>query len=123
MSRTAEEWGRVAVGLEGFGWRPGMYPLVPDEHEPGEWVSEERVWQTQGGHLAVSDYAVPWPDDPATAGCLLVLLGDGWCMQHHDDGWQVWGEVCGEFFRQPTLGRACIAAAEALGRWPGGSND
>jgi hypothetical protein len=72
--------------------------------------------------------AFPDPDDPATAGCLLALLART-CWIHRaavlplgvvvtietPDGLTVTG-------RGSTLGRACIAAAEALGRWPGGAS-
>ena len=100
--RTAEEWGRLAVSLPGWRWMRGMQTLpLPT---PG----------------------APDPDDPATAGCLLALLGPGaWdnvapgSTQAYDgEGWWAW--VDGEWSEGLTLGRACIAAAEALGRWPNG---
>jgi hypothetical protein len=65
-------------------------------------------------------------DTPATAGCLLALLAPrgvyivpcdqrkGWWRAIIPAG--AWPESA------PTLGRACIAAAEALGRWPGGES-
>jgi hypothetical protein len=102
--RTAEEWGRVAVSLPGWRVLRGM-----------KWHGEEG--------LPMSSDWLPWPDpdDPATAGCLLALLGPAISMTQRPDGtWWVgerwlskrwWGEG-------PTLGRACIAAAGALGRWP-----
>ena len=64
----------------------------------------------------------PYPDDHATAGCLLALLGP--CEVAYDDAdpecgpWSV--AVLHHFRMGRTIGRACIAAAEALGRWPGG---
>ena len=83
---------------------------------------------------------IPDPDADATAGCLLRLLGDEWGAYHHDFSSHVWltpyevvldrwltpprSSLTPEVdWRQPpnlTLGRACIAAAAALGRWPGG---
>jgi len=89
------------------------------------------------------------PDDPATAGCLLALLsgpirhsftaewhdgaetligdrlsvaqdhtGASWVvMVHADVGYAIVGH---QLAKSASLGRACIAAAEAIGRWPGG---
>ena len=62
------------------------------------------------------------PDDPATAGCLLAML-----RPVHEAVWFTgncdrWVVAVGEERRVYTsLGRACIAAAEVLGRWPGGA--
>ena len=102
----AEEWGRLAASIPGWVVMPGMLDTEGDRYV---------YLGVDGGKDAWPD-----PDDPATAGRLLALLGPGWCVQHDGDGWLVWGQVCGEFFRAATLGRACIAAAAALGRWPGG---
>ena len=65
---------------------------------------------------------VPDPDDPATAGCMLALLSPE-CHRvttgiEDDESWAWWDG--GEWHDSATLGRACVAAAEALGRWPGG---
>ena len=106
MSKTAEEWGRVAVSLPGWRGMPGMA-------------------DNKGGRLIVGQWGprmTPDPDDPATAGCLLAMLGSGCrCWQDREDGlWTV--EVGGvRASMHTTLGRACIAVAEALGRWPGGA--
>ena len=120
--RTAKEWGRVAVSLPGWRWMPGMYAVASlPRTEPGfrriSGPGFPRWW------LETHD-AVPDPDDPATAGCLLALIHSRGvymvpCSRH--EGWWraiipagAWPESAS------TLGRACIAAAEALGRWPGG---
>ena len=69
---------------------------------------------------APKQYAYEWrdrlpdPDDPATAGCLLALLGPYADVVVYDCGMWTYGVAF------DTLGRACIAAAEALGRWLGG---
>lgn len=73
--------------------------------------------------------SVPDPDDPATAGCLLASLGPGVVVAIGPDGVRVGadsvdaeGLPCKVFGKlERTLGRACIAAAAALGRWPGGA--
>lgn len=106
--RTAEEWGRVAVSLPGWRWVPGMREgRTGERYEDGDgpWVVNK--W--------------PDPDDPATEGCMVRLLGPV-----HEAVWYTgdcdrWVVAVGEERRLYTsLGRACIAAAEALGRWPGG---
>jgi hypothetical protein len=104
--RIAEEWGRLAVSLPGWRWMPGMLEQRTSErYEDGDgpWVVHK--W--------------PDPDDPATAGCLLALLGSGCRVwQDREDGlWTV--EIGGvRASMHATLGRACIATAAALGRWP-----
>ena len=69
----------------------------------------------------------PDPDDPATDGCLLALLGDRQLLLDlptAKTGPGLWRAFVSRrspcFTERMTLGRACIAAAEALGRWPGG---
>jgi len=93
--RTAEEWGRLAVSLPGWRWMHGMQMLpLPN---PG----------------------LPDPDDPATAGCLLALLGPVQEAVWYTGDCDRWVVAVGEERRLYTsLGRACIAAAAALGRWP-----
>ena len=145
--RTAEEWGRVAVSLPGWRWRPGM-GLLPLPNEVAQLIRDNEavgrfryaghtkdgptvthvrpsavrrhVNLTKGHYHPVRAYFVPDPDDPATAGCLLALLGVGYAVATSKDEWVSigsWPTLIGE---GPSVGRACIAAAEALGRWPGG---
>jgi hypothetical protein len=116
----AEEWGRLAVSIPGWRWMPGMH---------WAWGDDPRT--------DVEGESVPDPDDPATAGCLLALLGDPLTRVFWyginvtvrvnimpPKGERVFIAEHGERgFNQPTLGRACIAAANALGRWPGGGSD
>ena len=76
--------------------------------------------------------AVPDPDDPATAGCLLAMLGPyvNVIVREHTTVVRILpndppaDEPQGDSTRGigVTLGRACIAAAAALGRWPGGAS-
>ena len=113
--RSAEEWGRVAVSLPGWRWMPGMA-------------------DNKGGRLIDGQCGprmTPDPDDPATAGCLLALHADspGWHWVEVDRehyGWRLcrWMGRGHEVERGPIArnpGRACIAVAEYLGRWPGGA--
>ncbi|MBT61204.1 MAG: hypothetical protein CMA63_06625 [Euryarchaeota archaeon] len=114
--RTKEEWGALAASIEGWDWLPGMRD-----------VAGFRL--LRAGNPEDQPNCVPDVDDMATAGCMLELLGypqltlvgkvDG--VPHfrvrvldtnnafvYATG-QAWG-----------LGRACVAAAAALGRWCGG---
>ena len=149
MSRTAEDWGRLAVSLPGWRWMPGMLvmwsldedPVMPlrlveddsDEHPytPNPVWSGVRSDREHNAHEIDIEWCWPDPDDPATAGCLLALLRpppeDGNVTQvlppmSACPWWSIymdtqWGRACAQ---GSTLGRACIAAAAALGRWPGG---
>ncbi len=128
--RTAEEWGRVAVSLPGWRWMPGMSDI--SGLIALEWVDEKRTkmrcWDIHDpschGEYRTY-YLTPDPDDPATAGCLLALLGSSRAARqalkaagHYD----VAHRLHVAFMLNKDIGRACIAAAEALGRWPGGAD-
>ena len=113
----AEEWGALAVSLTGWRWMPGMRAL-----DTGLRLDEMTDdWEA----------SLPDPDDPATAGCLLALLGtEVWRIGARDDGYLIlnfrhgiayWdADAPGGWVSAASLGRACIAAAAANGRWPGG---
>jgi hypothetical protein len=117
----AEEWGRLAVTIPGWRWMPGMQPWFGSASDPDGGPSIERVFcpETWQGTRAWPD-----PDDPATAGCLLRLLGahaiDVVCPAANNGRWAVSVSSPHHIGIGSTLGRACIAAAAALGRWPGG---
>ena len=71
----------------------------------------------------------PDPTDPATAGCLLALLGPRALAQQHRDFWEVSvpRDLTDTVPRHigasaATLGAACIAVAEACGKWPGSTS-
>ena len=129
--RTAEEWGRLAVSLPGWRWMPGM--LVVDTASNPAYRFTGRAWDDGG---VVSDDGdglnlecicrVEWPDpdDPATAGALLALLGPlGLVMDALSKAGRmdIWSALMGALMHDPpALGRACVAVAVALGRWPGG---
>jgi len=150
MRRTAEEWGRIAVSLPGWEWMPGMRSEINTDTRRAayRWLagpSDDRhyghvvIVEDKHGHacrtlatLQPGPDDLPDPDDPATEGCLLRLLGHGvyairlaglepdgtalwqWHDPEPDDAGEHWSSE-----RLP-LGRACIAAAATIGRWPGG---
>lgn len=117
--RTAEEWGRLAVSLPGWRWMPGMLGQT-------EYGGTDRIMDyTEASQPNVD--VLPDPDDPATEGCLFRLLG----WPHA----RLVGAVGGRPAYAVTalggdnltmgkgrawgLGRALIAAAAAIGHWPG----
>lgn len=121
MSEWApEEWGRAAVALPGW---PHRTPGGCGRFESGiEYIPSDAEDWADGG----AGGPVPNPDDAtgATAGCLLALLGmdaDRIMLLGRDDRLADWYD--GKTWRDDRLplGRACIAAAIALGRWPGGA--
>ena len=134
---TTEDWGRLAVSLPGWRWMPGML-AKPLGYRALRVDGEGRTWgvcqdeQTDQNPWPFAWDWLPDPDDPATAGCLLALLGS---LKHGSRAWyyEPEGDWSARVLDRPTgrviecaggwqasLGRACIAAAEALGRWPGG---
>ncbi len=127
--RTAEEWGRVAVSLPGWRWMPGML-----QGRTGPWMGSRRSVDSDycdTGHEArvMGGDTWPDPDDPATEGCLLRLLGDRALLLDLPTAktapglWRAFVSRQSPCFTERLpLGRACIAAAEALGRWPGGAS-
>lgn len=103
MRGMTDTWGRTAVedGVGGLRWESPFNS--PDDAEPEH---------------------TPDPNDPATAGCLLALLGPAaaglTAITPPYDGGPV-RYIGAGIHSAIKLGRACIAAAEALGRWPGGA--
>ena len=126
--RTAEEWGRAAVALPGWRWMPGMLNATDGSRYTGggrwAWDDPRRV-PAEGIDPFVDS---PDPDDPATEGCLLALLGGVLLRVTYTglgvivvvnvmppEGEKVFVTNHGpRVFDGSTLGRACIAAAEAL---------
>ena len=119
--------------LPGWHWMPGMVlggargqvRILSDQRHTGE---PREVAVPDVGLLVLLPNGVgEWcPDltDPATAGCLLALLGEDVVTNHEsrrgDGTWTA--HVRGLPYRGvgQTLGEACARAALALGRWPGG---
>lgn len=139
MSRTAEEWGRGAVACKGWRWMPGMLAsdtgLRYDEFILGDdWegeIPDPDDPATAGCLLALLPCALRHPFTVDQYYGPVSVNGDGLSVAWGDGLWSVhlWGYPRGAtsgsrhgrlIASSTSLGRACIAAAEALGRWPGG---
>ena len=143
----ASEWGRLAVSIPGWHWPKTDSAWYPPGFVKTDGYAS---WVYEGGlckrdlyaacpadlamHL-IHDCAVcPDPDHWAWEGWLRRMLGDPLTRVFWyginvtvrvnimpPKGERVFIAEHGERgFNQPTIGRACIAAAAALGRWPGG---
>ena len=123
--RTAEEWGRVAVSLP---CAPACWDDLEgvDGHDaPGAVCADGTWWSPDSADGMFLDV-----DHPATEGCLARLLGPRVLIRVMPREARRVVEVVipsgmtadgrPTVVRDEMLGRACIAAAEALGRWPGG---
>ena len=116
----AEEWGRLAVAIPDWRWPDGMH-----DSAPGFVQSRYGIGSTGDViSYAREEWTVyPDPDHWAWGGWMLRLL----CADDRPVSVTrmspvdvtVWRHGLGTH-AAPTLGRACIAAAAALGRWPGG---
>lgn len=109
----AEEWGRLAVLILGS---PACWADLDgvDGHDaPGAVCADGTWWLPDSADGMFLDV-----DHPATAGCLLALLGGPVVITRNGGTCLV--QCSGALGRGVTLGRAAIAAAAALGRWPGG---
>jgi hypothetical protein len=119
------EWGRLAVTIPDWRWMEAMQGVWTDGRGN---VHRPRIERCAGQWVEKSSAGID-PDDPATAGCLLALLGP--YVSHMECRVRPSGEVV---WRQRAdagrlvvtgwlpLGRVCIAYAAALGRWPGGAS-
>jgi hypothetical protein len=123
----ASKWGRLAVSIPGWRWMPGMLGMWSDTR--GE-VYRPRIDGRTGPWVKFATAGID-PDDHATAGCLLALLGlampDWWVSTTVlEDGTHIvrasqWNATRSRVEgRGRTIGRAAIAAAAENGRWPGG---
>ena len=125
------EWHDRALALPGA---PDIWLLAADgkglvtvDTEKGLYgIASDGTWWEPTGR---SDR--PWVlavDHPATAGCLLALLGNLEKADELADSLHLRRDECAAdavidavMSGAPgRISRACIAAADALGRWPGG---
>tara|TARA_S200002703_G_scaffold115062_1_gene100627 strand:- start:454 stop:855 length:402 start_codon:yes stop_codon:yes gene_type:complete len=127
--KTGEDWGRLAVSLPGWRWLPGMrWVVLSPEAEGRLHDTTEAAWWNDP-RTDVEGESVPDPDDPATEGCLARLLGPRVLIRVMPREARRVIEIVipsgmtADFptvVRDEMLGRATIAAAAAIGRWPGG---
>ena len=115
----ASEWGALAVSIPGWEWAPGMLGY-------NDYGGTDRIMDHSEASQINADLT-PDPDDRATAGCLLALLGPDVNVlrrKHKTLVTIITGDpdLGTPKGRGSNLGRACIAAAAALGRWPGGAS-
>ena len=105
-----------------------LLPTDAPQPQAGRVYDETQAAWWNDPRTDVDGDSVPDPDDPATAGCLLALLGRPVEVRlYRDAGVTRYPRVgCllseGRSRHASTLGRACIATAAVLGSWPGGSD-
>ena len=137
----AKEWGSLAVRIPGWRW-PISTDSAPEPDMPGLFRIGRLSWRSTRGaqskHQWTQHYGkgkcVPDPDHWAWWGWFITLLGptpaDGYMAHILPPGGAVtdWRIYMNTAITGPmsaygtTLGRACIAAAAANGRWPGGAS-
>jgi hypothetical protein len=107
----ASEWGALAVSIPGWPWMPGMLGY-------NDYGGTYRIMDHSEASQINADLT-PDPDDPATAGCLWEMAGRPTVSRI---GYRIAVGAPPHWVEVPwhQLGRACIAYAAALGRWPGG---
>ena len=143
---SAEERGRRAAAIPGWGLRKGMVGWVdgqrcvilgpddrPEELRHGPWAAMACSGEWEGHFDASADMARSIrteeftidPDADASVGCLLAMLGPGGMVRHdpHRNGPIVYTACAQEPGRgdSSTAGRAITVMAESMGRWPGGA--
>ena len=115
LDAHASEWGALAVSIPGWRWMPGMLT------DSGRFARPDGLdaWEMDDGDSYFVRDLCPDPDDPATAGCLLAMAGRPTVSRI---GYRIAVGAPPHWVEVPwhQLGRACIAYAAALGRWPGG---
>lgn len=90
VDASSEDWGALAVSISGWKCRPDLFSCAPYRVNPDHWAWEGWLLRLLGGPVVVTANGTT---------CLVQ------CSGVHGKG--------------TTLGRAIIATAAALGRWPG----
>lgn len=122
----AAEWGLFAESIPGWRWPPpcrlpGFFRGAPDEDwqrvrdvaaygwPDGQRVPDPEHWAWEGWLVRMLGLSMPdwWVSTTMTSDGTCIVRVSRW------DRARVEGKGL-------TLGRACIAAAAAIGRWPGG---
>jgi len=124
-----------AMRLPGFVMLPGMRMLHRTFSNSDDGNPEDSVWALvqprlgQGWPWFPDGYGygqgihVPDPDDPATTGCLLSLLGPVHEAREalaKQGAHTIAARLSRSLMLSAELGRSCMEAAVKLGHWPGG---
>ena len=120
------------VGIS-FEADPDRDPWLIHDREAG-WVYDWGWMDDEGVSIETSSAPIPNPEDPATAGCLLSLLGPGtdydfWLVAldlkplHTIKKGEIRDETGNDEVIGSTLGEACFKAALILKQWPGGEDN
>ena len=130
----AAEWGLLAERIPDWRWPDGMHDAAPGFVRSRYGIGSTGDVIPYAAEVAGAPVVVcyPDPDHWAWEGWLLALLGPyvNVIVREHTTVVRILpddpppDEPQGESTRGigVTLGRACIAAAAALGRWPGGAS-
>ena len=119
----AEQWGEFAVSIPGWRWPDGMHWAAPGF--VASWTGSIPTNDVRRYVRVGSPPVYPDPDHWAWWGWLVRMLGP--YAQHLEcrvrtSGGVVWRVCTGVIVVTEwlPLGRAAIAAAASVGRWPGG---
>jgi len=134
MEREAvAELAMEAMRLPGFVMLPGMRMLHRTFASLEDGRPEDSAWYVVAPRMGQSSpwfpdgygdgegIDVPDPDDPATTGCLLSLLGPVYKAREalaKQGAHTIAARLSASLMLSAELGRSCMEAAIELGRWP-----
>ena len=123
----AAEWGRFATQIPDWRWPWTCSVLLSFCPSLPGYVWLDGAWCYTDDISPAARWsripAIPDPDHWAWEGWLRRMLGteqDGVFLVPNDEGLVEWHNGHDWDAQSLPMGRACIAAAAALGRWPGG---
>ncbi len=113
MNTEQMDLARRLVQMPGWAPMPGM---LMAQWAPGQPEHGKPTIRYEVAGLDDFDDEIPDITDPATAGCLLDMLGDGWAAWKREGGYQAISNTGGWWHGGETLGeaaaRALLAARE-----------